>query len=903
MALTVGTRLGPYEVTAQIGVGGMGEVYRATDTNLKRSVAIKVLPDSFANDADRLARFTREAQTLASLNHPNIAAIHGLEESNGVRALVMELVDGEDLSQRIAREAIPLDEALPIARQIAQALEAAHEQGIIHRDLKPANIKLRADGTVKVLDFGLARAGAAGASAVEALNSPTFMSPAALTMGGMILGTASYMAPEQARGKTVDKRADIWAFGVVLYEMITGRRPFGRSTVAGSSHAAANDDREDVASVLAAVIQSEPRWDSVPASLRPLLESCLQKDPRMRLRDIGDAWKLMDAAPTVPVPARGGALGWIAAGLLAIVTAIALWAPWRGESPPALREPMRFKVDAGTDVVLPPLSAPTFSSVVISPDGTRLVYVGSVRGGPPKLLTRRLDQAEFSELVGTEGASNPFFSRDGQWVGFWNAGALFKVPVESGGATKLADVPAMTGGDWTEAGDLIVGAGDAASSVLRISPAGAMTSLLELANGEWFHTHPRVLPGGKHILMEVVTRSAAQGPYAIDVASLADRQRKTVVRGGGSPRYLESGHLVYTNRATMFALPFDLERLEARGTPVRVLDDVAFDTVASGAQYDVSRTGTLVYRRYPGERSASTVQWVDSTGKSAPLLTRVGVYETPRLSPDGTRIAITVKDGVNYDIWVYEPARDAMTRLTLGGIRAGNPVWTPDGQYVIFGLLGSGILSARADGAGSPQPLLPTKGVQLPTAVTRDGKRLAYFHPDANPQIWTVPLEQDSSGLKAGTPVRFLTTKSVDVDATFSPDGRWLAYASNESGRFEIYVRAIAADGAPGTRRWVISNNGGTSPRWSPDGRDPLYLVGNQIMAVGYAARGESFVAEKARVWAADVRTTGGFDPSPDGKRVAVSVPTSTASAGPEQSFIFILNFFDELRRRVPVSP
>ena len=402
--------------------------------------------------------------------------------------------------------------------------------------------------------------------------------------------------------------------------------------------------------------------------------------------------------------------------------------------------------------------------------------------------------------------------------------------------------------------------------------------------------------------MEVVTRSAAQGPYMIDLASLADRQRKTVVRGGGSPRYLESGHLVYTNRATMFALPFDLERLEARGTPVPVLDDVAFDTVAA-ALSTTSRARA---------RWCTAVPW-GAIGRDGAVDRRdrkVGAASHPRRgvpdatsSPDGTRIAITVKDGVNYDIWVYEPARDAMIRLTFGGIRSGNPVWTPDGQSVIFGSLGSGILSVRADGAGQPQPLLPTKGVQLPTGVTRDGKRLAYFQPDANPQIWTVPLEQDSSELKAGTPVRFLKTKSVDVDATFSPRRPLAGLRLERVGTVRDLRSRHRRRRCAGHSPMGDSNNGGTSPRWSPDGRDLLYLVGNQIMAVGYAARGESFVAEKARLWAANVRTTGGFDPSPDGKRVAVSVPTSTASAGPEQSFIFILNFFDELRRRVPVSP
>ncbi len=887
MPLSAGDKLGAYQIVAPLGAGGMGEVYRARDVRVGREVAVKISADQFTE------RSEREARAVAALNHPNICTLYDV----GPNYLVMELVEGD-----APKGPLPLDTALHYARQIADALDAAHQKGIVHRDLKPANIKVTSDGTIKVLDFGLATM--VSPEAFDPLsqnlsNSPTM--PIGATQAGMILGTAAYMAPEQARGKPVDKRADIWAFGVVLYELITGRRPFDPSTARGTSQAAAHDDGEDAASILAAVIQSQPSWDAVPASVRPLLESCLQKDPRKRLRDIGDAWKLLEVAPAQAAAPRGSALGWIAAGVLAIATAVALWAPWRQQPPATLHEPMRFEVDAGDDVTLPPLSAPTFSSVVISPDGTRIAYVGSVRGGVPKLLTRRLNQAAFTELTGTEGASHPFFSRDGQWVGYWSGGALFKVPVEGGAATKLADLPVMTGGDWIDGTDLIVGTGGGATGLLRMSRTGDMVSLLELAQDEGFHTHPSALPGGRHVLFDVVTRSASNA-LTIQVASLDDRQRRTVVRGGGSPRYLESGHLVYTNGSRLFAVPFDLDRLEVRGTPVPILDDVAFDTVTGSGQYDVSRTGTLVYRRHIGDRSASTVQWVEPTGESVPLLARAGVYETPRLSPDGRRIAITVKDGVNYDIWVYEPARDAMTRLTPGGVRVGNPVWTPDGQYVIYGALGSGMLWARSDGAGQPQPLLATKGIQLPTAVSRDGRRLAYFQPDANPQIWTVPIDLTGSVPKAGTPTRFLTTKSVDVDATFSPDGRWLAYASNESGRFEIFVRGISTDGAAGTRRWVVSNNGGTSPRWSPNGRDLWYLAGDQIMAVAFNATGESFEAQKPRVWVPHLSTTGGFDPSPDGTRVAVSVPTSTAAARQEQSIVFILDFFEELRRRAPVS-
>ena len=523
------------------------------------------------------------------------------------------------------------------------------------------------------------------------------------------------------------------------------------------------------------------------------------------------------------------------------------------------------------------------------------------RVGGAELLTRRLDLAALTELAGTEGASHPFFSRDGQWVGYWNNDAVFKVPVEGGAATKLADLPVMTGGNWIDGTDLIVGTGGEATGLLRVSPSGNVVAVLDLAQDDWFHTHPSALPGGRYVLFDVVTRSAPNA-LTVHVASLDGRQRKTVVRGGGTPRYLESGHLVYTNGSTLFAVAFDLDRLEVRGTPVAILDDVAFDTVEGGAQYDVSSTGTLVYRRHTGDRAAATVQWLSPNGESVPLLARAGVYETPRVSPDGRRIAITVKDGVNYDIWVYEPARDAMTRLTPGGPRVGNAVWTADGQWVIYGALGRGIWLARSDGAGQPQPLLATKSIQLPTAVSRDGRRLAYFQPDANPQIWTVPIDLTGSVPKAGTPTRFLTTKSVDVDAAFSPDGRWLAYASNESGRFEIYVRAIGTDGTAGPRRWVVSNNGGASPRWSPNGRDLWYLAGDQIMAVAFNATAESFEAQKPRVWVPHLSSTGGFDPSPDGTRVAVSVPTSTAVARPEPSIVFILDFFEELRRRVPVQ-
>ena len=600
---------------------------------------------------------------------------------------------------------------------------------------------------------------------------------------------------------------------------------------------------------------------------------------------------------------RAGILGWAAAGLLALLAAVALWAPWRDTPAPAVQPVLRLEANLGNEVSLVPLAIPTFSSVVISPDGTRLVYVGTISGGPARLLTRRLDQPNATELAGTEGAVEPFFSRDGLWVAFSIGTELYKVPVDGGGPVRLGELGVMTGGYWGDEGNLVIGTGGSTMACCGCpQTGGAGTPILELANGELFHTHPQILPGGKAMLFQAVGAPPSQDNFTVEVVSIADRARKTLARGVGSPRYLPSGHLVYTKNATMFAVPFDLERMETRGTAVAVLDDVAYDPVAIGAQYDVSRSGTLVYRRHAGD--SSTVQWLDTTGKHEPLLARPGVYVgTPRVSPDGRRIALTARDGSNQDIWIYEPGRDAMTRLTSGGGTFVSPVWTRDGRHVVYGMLGSGLRWSRADGAGQPQVLQAGRTMQLPTAFSPDGTRLAYFQPDPNPQIWSVPIEADGDGLRAGKPERFLTTRYHDRDGSVSPDGRWLAYMSDESGRFEVYVRAIAASGSAGGERWLISNSGGKWPAWSPNRRELLYQAGDQIMTVGYTVSGDAFVAERPRVWAANARGVDGFDLTPDGKRVAMFVPLATKGASQrENTVVVVLNFFDELRRRAPLG-
>jgi Tol biopolymer transport system component len=874
MSLSVGEKLGPYEILSRIGAGGMGEVYRAHDSRIGRDVAVKISTLQFSE------RFEREARAVAALNHPNICTLHDV----GANYLVMELVEGE-----APHGPLPLDTALNYARQIADALDAAHEKGIVHRDLKPGNIKVRSDGTVKVLDFGLAKIASPDGDESAAHNlthSPTMISA---TQPGMILGTAAYMAPEQARGKPVDKRADIWAFGVVLYEMVTGRRLF---------------EGEDVSSILAAVIQSEPRWDGVPPRVRRLLESCLQKDPRRRLRDIGDAWKLLDE-PQQPATRRSPSmLGWLAAGLLAIVAMLALWAPWRDRSAPIAQTPLRFDVDLGASTSLVNLGRPTFSTVLISPDGTRLVYVGSVSGGPTKIHTRRLDQPATTELPGTEGAANPFFSPDGRWVAFWDGKRVAKVAVDGGAVVPLADLRIMTGGTWTAEHDLVVGSGmPSSAAVLRIPAGGGgpPTTLWELAKNEMFHMSPQLLPGGKSALVAVVSAPPRPENTNIDVIAMADRSRKTIVRGARSPRFVSTGHLLYTNKSTLFAVPFDLDRLEPRGTAVPVVDDIAYDQIANVTQFDISENGTLVYRRNSGRNlSPSTIRFVDSNGKEEPLLAKPAlILGAPRVSPDGKRIALTIQDGTNQDIWVYETGRDAMTRLTFGGMW-GNPVWSRDGRYVVFGSFGNGVFWSRADGAGKPQLLLPGSTFRLPTSFSPDGKRLAYFQPDSLPQIWSVPIDTSGGDPKAGKPERFMETAFTDAEPAFSPDGRWISYMSDESGRFEVYVRPFPATAGG---KSLVSNAGGGAPTWSPNGRELLYRSGGTVMSVPYKTVGDRFVADKPRPWSSPpLRAYAGYDVGPDG-RLAVTTPVVDGDAPDhEHSVVFVMNFFEELRRRVPIN-
>jgi Tol biopolymer transport system component len=890
MSLSAGTRLGPYEILAPIGAGGMGEVYRAHDTRLRRDVAIKVSAERFSE------RFEREARAIASLNHPNICSLYDV----GPNYLVMELVEGENL-----KGPLPLATALDYARQIADALEAAHEKGITHRDLKPGNIRIKPDGTVKVLDFGLAKIG--GMPTAPSEESPTITMHD--TQAGVILGTAAYMAPEQAKSKPVDKRADIWAFGVVLYEMLTGQRMFHGETTT---------------EVLASVLKEEPKFDRVPEKVRPLLRRCLEKDPKKRLRDIGEAMAWVEVGqvsdlPTARSRSRLGWVPWAVAGAAVVALAAVLWMQWpRTTDLPLVRQ----DVDLGAEIFLPgPVQYVT--NVVISPDGTRVAFVArSAADGPLKLFSRRLDQPKAIELPGTEDARGPFFSPDGQWLGFASGGKLNKIAVDGGAVVPLADLAGtFAGASWSE--DSIIVAQPAATGGLKRIPSGGgqLSPVTEMVPGETIHSSPEILPGGKAVLFAANT-TGDPDQATIEVFSLADRHRKTLVHGGAFPRYVasggssRSGHLLYTFQGTLMAIPFDVDKLETHGTAVPVLNDVRGVAQDVAGKFDVSQTGILVYQKgVGGAPTLTTVQWLDSTGKLEPLLATPGIYLYPRLSPDGKRLVSTAREGGSQSVQVYEWQNDRTTKLTGAGI-AYNPIWSPDGRYVVFrsygGGSGYGLLWTRADGASQPQTLLPSSvGPRFPWSFSPDGKRLAYFEVGGagsrgnNYPIFTVPVEEQNGQLKAGTPEQFLKDQVVGLDPAFSPDGKWLAYSSADSGTMrDVFVRPFQQPASGPGGKWVISTQGGRYPVWSRTSPDLLYRTpGGQMMAVRYTVKGDVFVADKPRVWEPAPVTTGDFDLSADGKRLAVVTPVGSPEA-PKQDHevVFLQNFFDELRRKVPVG-
>jgi Tol biopolymer transport system component len=959
----IGRALGPYEVVAKLGEGGMGEVYRATDTRLKRQVAIKILPASLAADPDRLARFQREAEVLAALNHPNIAQIYGLETSNGTTALVMELVEGEDLSAIIARHrhsapaaaapsesasrgaaasgggaprALNIEDALPIARQIADALEAAHEQGIIHRDLKPANVKVRADGTVKVLDFGLAKAlGPEGSTATAGpgvSQSPTITTPA-MTAMGMILGTAAYMSPEQAKGRAVDKRADIWAFGCVLFEMLTGDRCFAA---------------EDVSETLAAVLRQDVDWAALPASTPPrlqrLLARCLDRDPRTRLRDIGEARVEIasieagapDAMPApatmATVPAWRRALPWALAtlGLGAALVSMALWAPWRATP---IAQPRTLLTRIGVDGSLrSDAGRPMGADVILSPDATTLAFVARGAGQPQdRLFVQKLDQLQASPLAGTEGATIPFFSPDGQWIAFFADGRLKKIPVTGGAPIDLCAAGNGRGGTWTDDGSIIFTPRNGVNTSLMRVPAsgGTPEPFGSLSEGAVTQRWPQALPGGAGVLYTEHSAVFLYEEANLVVAPLAGGTAKVVVRGGyfgryvpGGPSSPTSGHLIYMSQGTVFAVPFDLARLETIGPAVPALDAVA-STSGGGVRLALSADGTLVYVP-DAAPAAHAIDWVTRDGTTSRLHPDSANWANPRFSPDGRTLAVDISDGKQRDIWLYDWTHDTLRQLTFGPSDDRLPLWTPDGRRLVFASdqARAGVFNLYwkpADGSGEATRLTDSPEIQVPSSWHPSGRFLAFLSLRARPAVMILPMSGDEPhGWTPGEPT-VLVEGGPGSWSAFSPDGRWIAYVQGG----DVYVRPFPGPGGP----WRVSTAGGGSPVWSATTRELLFPGGDAtapstIMTAAYSIVGDSFRAETPRVWSPVAvergnvdrgnagrrgevtpgqRLNWAFDLHPDGKRIVAS--TTTGQEQVQDHVVFVFNFRDYLATIAPGRP
>ena len=888
MPLSSGTRIGVYQVTAKIGAGGMGEVWQARDTKLDRDVALKVLPEAFTSDPERLARFEREAKVLASLNHPNIGSIYGLEESEGVRALVLELVEGPTLAERIAEGAIPVDEALPIAKQIADALEAAHARGVIHRDLKPANVKVKADGMVKVLDFGLAKA-----LEREAVGDPS-ESPtrtAAATRAGVIMGTAAYMSPEQARGKPLDKRTDIWSFGCVLYEILTGHRAFGNETAIDT---------------ISAILGREPDWrlvpEAIPAGVRRLLRRCLEKDSRRRLHDVADARieledlerKGPETEDFAPAERRTVDRSWFQALLpwaLVVglgVLAATLWLARSGGSPstPGTAH-LSIELPAGHLLAGQGRDYP----LALSPDGRRLAYVADDGGGrTTRLFLRHLDDPTVRQVPDTVGARYPFFSPDGESVGFWADGWLQRVPFSGGQPLRITAVSVLDLGAAWGPDDTIVFA-SSTGGLQRVSVTdGTPEQLLDA--GRW----PVFLDDGR-LLFSTGRGRAGNEIQVLDLETLERQQLYASPEPVRQAKVLPSGHLLYGSAGRVIALPLDPETLEVAGTPLVVLEDVLEGGNAGAVLFDVAVNGTVVF--VPGGTQHSLVL-VDRSGAATLLDDRRAAYRSPSLSPDGRLLAVTIDaDPDPSDIWIFDIERGSWRRFTLSAHNL-DPHWTPGGSSLSFcSARGRGVepfLQPLADGAATP--LLPDEAVtrlnQCLHSWSPDASSFLFheIHPERGFDLWLL----DRSGPEPRVE-EWLVTPFHEAHAQISPDGRWVAYSSNETGQAEVYVQPFRSGG----QKVSISTGGGTGGQWRGDGRELFYRSGGQMMAVD-VLDGPSFAIGEPEMLFADVYHNSGlfnYAAFPDGDRFLMIEPDPR---GDRRHLEVILNWHQELLERVPVE-
>ena len=904
MALETGTRIGVYQVTGKLGEGGMGEVYRAHDTTLDRDVALKVLSEAFTTDPDRLARFQREAKVLASLNHPNIGGIHGLESAGETQALVLELIEGPTLADRIAEGPVPVDEALAIATQIAEALEAAHERGIVHRDLKPANVKLRPDGTVKVLDFGLAKAVTADGGVSGGSGAPT-MSITGATQMGMVVGTAAYMAPEQARGKPVDQRADVWAFGVVLLEMLTGQRVF---------------QGDDVSLTLAKVLEGEPKWDILPESVPPrvakLLRRCLEKNPKQRMHAVGDVRLALEGAfettaasePSVvsgtarSLPVWQQPLGVVAVAVLAMaVTGAAVWTVVDREG---LAQISRLLV------LLEPGDVFTNTgrrAIGISPDGRYVAYQANLQ-----IYLRAMDQMEASPVRGTGGNANsagrsPTFSPDSEWIAFFHEGQIKKVAVTGGSPVALGDITSPWGLSWSPDGEHIL-IGQGPDGIVQVpATGGPVEVVVDVETGEQAQS-PQLLPNGEWVVFTLRSDVAASWDEAQIVAqSLGTGERRTLINGGTDARYVPSGHLVYAQANTLLALPFDAAAVEVTPGPVPLVDDVGVSPGQTGsAHFSVSDIGTLVY--VPNSRLGATTNvsgipnttfvWVDRSGNESAATMDSRPHQTPALSPDGGRLAFTDASG-EADIWIYDFVRQTNQRLTFESGFETTPSWSPDGQRVAYYLQGVGVMWTNADGTGQPELLLESAGITVPATFVPDGSGLLI-----NQGINDVALLSlaDTSTLTV-----LLETEFIEGTLRLSPDGEWLAYHSDESGVDQVFVRPFPDVDAG---LWQVSRGGGRFPVWSPDGDELFYVGGGgQLVATPVQTNPTFTPGIEQGLFEASQYFFGfrnGVQVAADGERFLMMKPQELATVddggpGARAQINVIQNWFQELEQRVPI--
>ena len=910
--LAAGLRVGPYEIIAPLGAGAMGEVYRARDAKLNRIVALKVLPERFALDPDRATRFTREAHLLAKLNHPNIGTIYGLEESNGAQALVLEVIDGPTLADRIALGPIPLEEALTIARQIAEALDAAHEKGIIHRDLKPANIKIARNGVVKVLDFGLAKVWD-GAPQSDLSGSPRLT---ATDLGERtLLGTPAYMSPEQARGHSLDRRTDIWSFGCVFYEMLTGRAPFAGDTISDT---------------LAAILEREPDLTMLPTvtpvPIHRLLRRCLEKDRKRRLDSASDVRLEIDDAIALPAaetpalaatPSRRVTPAAIAtlAGLT-IITALVAWILVR-PVPAAPVLPARFAIPPAPGL---PLNVSGLArDLALSPDGRQLVYRagGSNTAGSP-LMVRAIDRLDAQPVADVSNAYAPFFSPDNRWIGFFENTDLKKVSIAGGPAITLCQFSGIPlGASWGDDNTITFATNAPGAGLWRVSADGGEPATLATADPaqhEGTYSFPSVLPLGRGVLFTIATASPAYSSVA--VLDLKTGQRKTLIRGGGDAQYVETGHLVFAAAGALRAVRFDPIRLEVLGDPVAVVDRVMMKPNGA-ANYAVSRAGTLAYigAGLSEMTAPRALLWVDRKGHEEPTGAPLRAYGTPRLSPDGTRVAAEIYDQ-NTDIWIWDFAQETLRRLTFDPAGDGMSVWTPDGRQIIFesGRAGniSSVYEQAADGTGTVNRLSTSSTPQWSTSITPDGTWLAGFDllPKAVPNIIFLPLTRTvvrpSSNPAFGvsqSPVEPLAgTRFEGKMAAFSPNGRYIAYQSDESGRSEIYVRPFPR---VDNGRWQVSTAGGTRPVWARSGRELFYLdLSNALTAVAVSASEPTISlgipAKMFDTGYAEPNPSRHYDVSADGQRFLMLKPS--ASGDPNvtpASIVLVEHWFEELKQRV----